>query len=81
MAPSAALDGAPPDAQAQLNGLLQADASKGGVAVHTFDPNSSPQEKAAAAGKGREQVSKVGGKDESAGGTGASLCCEVWCPK
>lgn len=65
----APVDGAPADAQAELNGLLQADAAKGRVAVHTFDPNATPQEKAAAAGKGSERL-KSAGADKGAGGTG-----------
>lgn len=65
------VDGVPPDAQAQLNGLLQADAAKGRVAVHTFDPNASPQEKAAAAGQGRDQLKPITAEKDT-GGTGAS---------
>lgn len=74
MPPTAKVDGAPPVAQAELNGLLQADAANGRVPVHTFDPNSTPQEKAAAAGKGREQLKRAGA-EEGAGETGTS-CCE-----
>ncbi|KAL0950758.1 hypothetical protein HGRIS_007526 [Hohenbuehelia grisea] len=57
-----ALNGALPgngDAQAELNGILEQDAAKGRVAVHTFNPDASPQEKAAAAGKSRDQLKSV----------------------
>ncbi|KAI0080049.1 tricalbin [Panus rudis PR-1116 ss-1] len=49
----------PPDSQATVNGLVQADVAKNRVAVHTFDPDTSPQEKAAEAGKGAEQLKGV----------------------
>ncbi|KAG9128333.1 hypothetical protein FRC07_000841 [Ceratobasidium sp. 392] len=39
-------------ANAELNGIQTEDAAKGAV-VHSFDPNMSPEEKAAAAGKAR----------------------------
>jgi hypothetical protein len=42
-------------AQDELNGILQAE-SKGRVAVHKFDPDAPPAEKAAVAGKARDQV-------------------------
>lgn len=51
-------------AASELNGIVQADASKGAV-VHTFDPNASPQAKAAKAAKGIEQLKSItttGGK-------------------
>ena len=49
----ASVDGAPipANAQAKVNGIVEQDAAKGRVPVHTFDPDASPQEKAAAAGK------------------------------
>jgi hypothetical protein len=43
-------------AQDQVNKLVNQDAAKGRVAVHTFDPDETPQQKAAAAGKGSEQL-------------------------
>ncbi|KAG8709183.1 hypothetical protein FRC08_018492 [Ceratobasidium sp. 394] len=42
-------------AHAELNGIQKQDAAKGAV-VHTFDPNMSPAEKAAAAGKARTEL-------------------------
>lgn len=68
MAAPSARNGVPPDAQAKLNGLVAADAAK--TRVHTFDPNASPQEKAAAAGKGREQLKRVGHSNGGAQPTG-----------
>ncbi|KAI0374503.1 tricalbin [Pilatotrama ljubarskyi] len=46
----------PQQAQAKVNGIVEQDAAKGSVPVHTFDPNASPQEKAAAAGKGKSKL-------------------------
>ena len=54
----------------QLNGLIQEDKQKQSVAVHTFDPDATPEQKAAAAGKGRSQIEA--GKDNDAGGKGES---------
>jgi hypothetical protein len=64
--------GAPPapDAQAQLNGLVQADASKQRVPIHTFDPNASSQEKAAAAGKGRDVLDSASSQRRKADAEG-----------
>src|SRR5882762_9938523 len=46
--------------QKQANHIVKEDASKSNVAVHTFDPDASPQQKAASAGKGADQLkSKV----------------------
>jgi hypothetical protein len=72
---SATTNGVPPDtakaqAQAELNGIIQADTDKNRVAVHTFDPNSTPQEKAAAAGKGREAVKSIRAQNGQANGKG-----------
>lgn len=39
---------------------MKQDADKGRVAVHTFDPEASPQEKGAAAGKPKDQLKSVG---------------------
>ncbi|KAI5124397.1 hypothetical protein M0805_008282 [Coniferiporia weirii] len=55
-------------AQAQLNGLVAHDQQKQRVAVHTFDPDATPEQKAAKAGKGRgdiggDGVDHAGGKE------------------
>jgi hypothetical protein len=47
-----------PSPQEAVTGLVKKDEAKG-MAVHTFDPNASPAEKAAVAGKGRDQVKSV----------------------
>ncbi|KAM5532205.1 hypothetical protein V8D89_014161, partial [Ganoderma adspersum] len=54
----ATVDGAPmpPEAQAKVHSIIDQDAAKGGVPVHTFNPDASPQEKAAAAGKGGQKL-------------------------
>ncbi|KZT23846.1 tricalbin [Neolentinus lepideus HHB14362 ss-1] len=63
---------------AEVNNIVQKDTDNGRVAVHTFDPDASPEEKAAAAGKARNQLEPVSQKDTGAGGkevtidTGAS---------
>lgn len=66
-------DGASPTlkAQAQLNGIMQQDASKNSVPVHTFNPDASPEAKGAAAGKGKDKLESVM-PDAGAGGTGES---------
>ena len=46
-------------AQGQANDIVQNDASRGNVAVHSFDPDASPAEKAAAAGKARNQLTST----------------------
>ncbi|KAG6866873.1 hypothetical protein C0991_008810 [Blastosporella zonata] len=46
--------------QAEVNGLLKRDEDKG-AAVHTFDPAASPEEKGAAAGKGRDKLKSING--------------------
>lgn len=48
-----------PSASAQANDILRADAKKGNMTVHTFDPDATPEQKAAAAGKGRDQLKSV----------------------
>ncbi|KZT06296.1 tricalbin [Laetiporus sulphureus 93-53] len=45
-----------PETQAKVNGIVQDDAAKGRVAVHSFDPDMPPQEKAAIAGKEKEKL-------------------------
>ncbi len=54
----ATVDGAPipEEAQAKVHGIFEHDAAKGGVPVHTFSPDASSQEKAAAAGKGEQKL-------------------------
>jgi hypothetical protein len=49
-------NGVAPDAQARVNGALLGDAGKPGIAIHSFDPDASPQEKAALASKGRDAL-------------------------
>ncbi|KAH9081855.1 tricalbin [Lactarius deliciosus] len=46
-------------AHSQANDILQSDAAKGNVAVHSFDPDAPPAEKAAAAGKARTQLNST----------------------
>lgn len=41
-----------------IHGLLKKDEAKG-AAVHSFDPDASPAEKAAVAGKARDQVKSI----------------------
>jgi hypothetical protein len=61
-----------PEAQAALAGIVQRDAANPRAAVHTFDPDASPEEKAAAAGKGREKLAAVNhGAQDGAQGQGA----------
>ncbi|KXN83626.1 hypothetical protein AN958_01192 [Leucoagaricus sp. SymC.cos] len=56
--------GAPPPIPTQLDALLKQDADRNRVPVHTFDPDAPPQEKAAAAGKARDQLKSVVGDDK-----------------
>ena len=44
--------------QEAVAGLVKKDEAKG-MAVHSFDPNASPAEKGAAAGKARDQLKSV----------------------
>lgn len=55
--------------KAEVNGILKHDADKG-APVHTFDPASSPSEKASSAGKARDQLKSVK-ESEDVGGKGA----------
>ena len=48
--------------EAQARDTFLNDKSKG-VAVHSFDPDASPKEKAAAAGKARDQLKDIRPKD------------------
>jgi hypothetical protein len=54
-----ALNGAAPPISTQLDAVLKQDADQKKVPVHTFDPNASPEEKAAAAGKARSQLQSI----------------------
>ena len=51
-----------PNDQAKVNGIVEHDAAKGRVPGHTFDPDASPQEKAAAAAK---NTAKLGLENEN----------------
>jgi hypothetical protein len=64
---------ADPSGEAQLNGIIQQDKQKESVAVHSFDPNATPEQKAAAAGKGRNQIESA--SDNGPGGKGESGSC------
>ncbi|OJA07635.1 hypothetical protein AZE42_01107 [Rhizopogon vesiculosus] len=54
-------------ADAQLHNIMNHDASEGAT-VHSFDPDASPQQKAATAGKQRDQLKSVNQQDRSAQG-------------
>jgi hypothetical protein len=54
-------------ADAQLHDIMKHDASKGAT-IHSFDPDASPQQKAAAAGKKRDQLKSVTQQDRTAQG-------------
>ena len=53
----------------QLNGITETDANKGAT-VHTFDPDASPQAKAAAAGQGKDQLESITNAGNGEGGKG-----------
>lgn len=55
----------------EVDGILKRDEAKGG-AVHSFDPEATPAEKAAAAGKARDQVKSIRKQGGEHGGTGES---------
>ncbi|KAJ3718444.1 C2 domain-containing protein [Lentinula raphanica] len=60
----------PGDGNGTANGAedqLKYDAAKGRVAVHTFDPDASPAQKAAAAGKAKDQLKGVQQKSDEGG--------------
>lgn len=57
-------------AHSQANDILQRDAARGNVAVHSFDPDASPAEKAATAGKAKSQLSSAIPGKSSDGGRG-----------
>lgn len=58
------------DAQQQVNGIVKQDQDKNRVAVHTFDPDATPEQKAAAAGKGASQLKSAKKADQASGGKG-----------
>lgn len=61
------------DGNGAVNGaedVLKQDATKGHVAVHTFDPEASPAQKAAAAGKGKDKLQSVQQSPEQGGERG-----------
>jgi hypothetical protein len=69
MATTKPINGATPQLSGQeaVADLVKKDEAKG-VAVHTFDPNASPAEKAASAGKARDQLKSVKDKGPADGG-------------
>jgi hypothetical protein len=54
----------------QANDIVQNDASRGNVPVHSFDPDASPAEKAASAGKARSQLTSTLPAKPTEGGRG-----------
>lgn len=56
--------------QGQANDILQKDASRGNVPVHTFDPDAPPAEKASVAGSARTQLTSTIPAKPSDGGQG-----------
>ena len=70
----ASVDGTavPTNVQAKVNGIVEQDAAKGRVPVHTFDPDASPQAKAAAAGKEKHKLG-IENDDVKSGGKGMPL--------
>jgi len=54
-------------AQAHVDDIMNGDAAKNRVAVHTFDPEASPQEKAAAAGKHKDKLAAPNGNHSASG--------------
>jgi hypothetical protein len=61
----------------EINGIVQHDAEKG-AKVHSFDPNASPAQKAAAAAKAKEQLKPVG-KSKDKGGQGPLFLLLLLC--
>lgn len=64
-----ATNGGAINGKAELGHILQQDADQGRVAVHSFDPNASPSEKGAAAGKARDALKPINAQ-EGAGNQG-----------
>jgi hypothetical protein len=57
----------PPDhPEAQVKGIIADDVAKG-VAVHSFDPDASPEEKAATASRAKPQLGSIGSKPKQGG--------------
>jgi hypothetical protein len=64
-------------AKTHVHDIMNHDASKGAI-VHSFDPDAPPQQKAAAAGRQRDQLKSIVPQDGSAhGGKGALYLCYV----
>lgn len=59
-------------AETHLHDIMSHDASKGAV-VHSFDPDAPPEQKAAAAGRQRDQVKSIVQQDGNVDGKGALL--------
>ena len=57
-------------AHGQANDIVQKDASRGNVPVHSFDPDTPPARKAAAAGKARNQLASTLPAEPTEGGQG-----------
>ena len=60
----------PLDAQAKVNDIVQQDAAKNRVAVHTFDADATPQQKSASAAKNEDQLKSITQNGDSPGGKG-----------
>ncbi len=60
-------------AYAQAHDILQKDAARGNIPVHSFNPDASPAEKAAAAGKARTQLNSTITPNSNGGGRGPSI--------
>ncbi|KAK7694283.1 hypothetical protein QCA50_001464 [Cerrena zonata] len=56
------------NAQAQVNDIVQQDAAKNRVAVHTFNAESTPQQKAASAAKNEDQLKSITQNGDASGG-------------
>lgn len=59
-----ATNGVVPITGAQQDAILKQDAEQNRAPVHTFDPDTPPRQKAAAAGKGREQLQSIVADDK-----------------
>jgi hypothetical protein len=54
----------------ELNKIVRGDEAVNRVAVHTFDPDASPEAKAQAAGAGKDKLKSVKQAADDAGGKG-----------
>jgi hypothetical protein len=63
-----ATDFAVASAQDSVDAIVKEDEAKRRVAVHTFDPDASPQQKGASAGKARDQVKSLVTRDQDGSG-------------